>query len=93
MFQQTAVPAGRFYSRIKTPGTLLVSWSCCGGHEETAGVKDLGLGGVFIVTDCRGAAIDKETHLQFLVNEGPISANAVVRHVDPVVDWAWNSRR
>ena len=83
MLHQTAAPARRFYSRMKTPGTLFVSWGCCGGHEETSVVGDLSLGGLFIVTDCQAAAIDKETHLKFLVNEGPIRAKAVVRHVNP----------
>ena len=46
-------------------------------------VGDLSLGGLFIATDCHAAAIDKETHLRFLVNEGPIRAKGVVRHVDP----------
>jgi PilZ domain len=82
MLHQTAAPARRFYSRIKTPASLLVSWGCCGGHQETSAVADLSLGGVFIVTDCQAAAINEETHLKFLVNEGPIRAKAVVRHVD-----------
>lgn len=83
MLQQTAAPARRFYARINTPGTLLVSWGCCGGHEETSAVGDLSLGGLFIVTDCQAAKPGKETHLEFLVCEGPIRAKAAVRHVDP----------
>ena len=83
MLRQTAAPARRFYSRNKTPGILFVSWSCSGGHDETSRVGDLSLGGVFIVTDCRAAAIGAEAHLKFLVREGPIGAKAVVRHVDP----------
>ena len=83
MLQQTAAPARRFYSRIETPGTLLVCWSCSGGHEETSALRDLSLGGLFIVTDCQAVATGKETHLKFLVREGPIRAKAVVRHVDP----------
>ena len=82
---QTAATARRFYIRIKTPETLLVSWGCCGGHEETSSVGNLSVGGVFIVTDCHAAEIGKEAHLKFLVNEGPIRAKGVVRHVDPAL--------
>jgi len=60
---------------------VYVFWRC-NGHDDLSRVRDLGLGGLFLQTPSAralGAPID----LHFLVSEGQIRAEAVVRHVQP----------
>jgi len=45
-------------------------------------VKDMSVGGLFIETP-RIKRLDAATSLHFLVQEGQIRANAIVRHVKP----------
>lgn len=54
-------------------------WNC-GGREDVSHVENLNLSGLFLKTPLRkdpGAFVE----IDFLVNEGPIHARAVVRHV------------
>ena len=50
------------------------------GREETSRVRDLSLGGLFVET-AKSTAVGAWVKLHFLVQEGPIGAEAVVRHV------------
>jgi PilZ domain-containing protein len=56
-------------------------WSC-DGPGDLSRVRNLNMGGIFIETPFRkdlGASVE----LYFLVREGQIRANAVVRHAEP----------
>ena len=56
-----------------------VYW-CFKGREETSRVRDLSLGGLFVETT-KSTAVGASVKLDFLVQEGRIGAEAVVRHV------------
>ena len=81
MLKQTGPPSRRFSSRIEAPDGVWVMWSC-EGRDETSRVRNLSLGGLFIETRFP-RAIGTEAHLEFLVGEGQIRAEGVVRHVEP----------
>ena len=81
MLQQTASPSRRFNPRIETPGDVWVYWRC-NGNDETARVRDVSLGGLFLET-AKPTAVGSMAKLDFLVQEGQIRADAVVRHVEP----------
>ena len=59
-------------------------WVCwqCNGREDVSRVRDLSLGGLFLETRSP-RAIGSPTKVDFLVGEGQIRADAVVRHVAP----------
>ena len=56
-----------------------VSWRS-NGRKETSRVRDLSLGGLFIET-AKSTGVGASVKLYFLVQEGQIGAEAVVRHV------------
>jgi len=58
-----------------------VYWRC-NGREDVSRVRDLGFGGLFIDT-CTQRPVGAQATIGFLVQEGQITANAVVRHVQP----------
>ena len=74
------------YYRRTTPRTevdegVYAFWSC-NGPGDLSRVRNLNMGGIFIetgVTKDVGASVE----LHFLVSEGQIHADAVVRHVEP----------
>ena len=57
-------------------------WVRCrfNGREERSRVRDLSLGGLFVET-AKPTAVGASVKLYFLVQEGQIGAEAVVRHV------------
>jgi hypothetical protein len=59
-------------------------WICwqCNGRDDVSRVRDLSLGGLFLETSS-SRAIGTPTKVDFLVGEGQIRADAVVRHVVP----------
>ena len=59
-------------------------WVCwqCNGRDDVSRVCDLSLGGLFLET-ASPRAIGSPTKVDFLVGEGQIRAEAVVRHVVP----------
>src|SRR5271165_1853598 len=68
----------RHSSRVKAPEGVWVYWGC-GGRDETSRVWNLSPGGLFIET--RGSErLGAKVKLDFLVQEGQIRAEAVVRH-------------
>jgi hypothetical protein len=69
----------RFYSRVETRVDVWVYWSFK-GREETSRVRDLSLGGLFVET-AKPTAEGASVKLDFLVQEGRIGAEAIVRHV------------
>jgi PilZ domain len=50
------------------------------GREETSRVRDLSLGGLFVET-AKSTHVGESVKLDFLVQEGRIGTEAVVRHV------------
>jgi len=81
MLQRPVFPLRRFNSRVETPDGVWVFWSC-DGRDEISQVRDLSLGGLFVETP-RPRAVGATTTLDFLVHEGQIRADAVVRHISP----------
>ena len=78
---QQASPSRRFNPRIETPGGVWVFWRC-NERDETAQVRDVSLGGLFVET-AKPRAVGSRVKVDFLVQEGQIRADAVVRHVKP----------
>jgi len=68
-------------SRVETPDGLWVCWRC-NGMDDVSRVRDLSAGGLFIAT--RGSRpVGMKAKLDFLVQEGQIRAEAIVRHIEP----------
>jgi len=65
-------------SRVATPGDVWVYWRCH-GREDVSRVRDMSMGGLFIETP-ESRDEDVRVRLHFLVQEGQIRADAVVRH-------------
>jgi len=64
--------------RVDAPIPVWVCW-CCEGRENVSRVRNLSLGGLFLETSVTQPVGIKAT-LDFLVQEGQIRADAVVRH-------------
>jgi hypothetical protein len=79
--QQQTSHSKRFSSRVETPGDVYVYWSSV-GYDDTSRVRDLSSGGLFVQTR-KSKSVGEKTNLHFLVEEGQIRAEAVVRHVTP----------
>jgi hypothetical protein len=80
MLEQTVSRTRRFNSRIETSDGVWVYWYCS-GRAETSRVENVGLGGVFVTT-ATARPVGASAEMHFLVREGPIRTQAVVRHVD-----------
>ncbi len=76
-------PSRRLTSRVKAAGDVWVYWRCQ-GREDVSPVRNVSMGGLFLETPQRKTA-GVQTRLHFLVQEGQIRADAVVRHVRPGV--------
>ena len=74
----------RHCPRVETPHEVWVYWNCK-GREDTSRVRDLSTGGLFVETEeARDVdTVDTKVRLDFLVQEGQIRAEAVVRYVKP----------
>jgi len=75
------LPSRRLTSRIHAPGDVWVYWNCH-GREDVSLVRNLSMGGLFIETPSVKAE-GARARLHFLVQEGQIRADAVVRHARP----------
>lgn len=71
----------RFSSRVEPKNDVWVYWEGS-GDRDLSRVMDLSIGGLFIQT-VRPKRIGSTTNLHFLVQEGQIRADAIVRHVKP----------
>lgn len=78
MQQKPSYPR-RFFSRVATRESVWV-YLCFKDREETSLVRNLSLGGLFVET-AKSATPSASLKLYFLVQEGHIEAQAVVRHV------------
>jgi hypothetical protein len=81
MMQQSIFPGRRFSTRVESPEDVWVYWRC-GGRDDTSRVRNLSLGGLFIETQTP-KVVGAKTQVEFLVQEGQIRTDAVVRHVNP----------
>lgn len=79
MSKQVTSPLRRSNSRIDTPDGVWVIWRCS-GREMTSTVWNLGPGGLFVETSTP-RLVGSKADVIFLVPEGEINAEAVVRHV------------
>lgn len=80
MTQQTSC-SRRSISRVGTPGDVYVCWGSV-GYDDTSQVRDLSPHGLFVLTR-KAKTIGAKTSLYFLVEEGQIRIDALVRHVKP----------
>jgi hypothetical protein len=71
----------RMSSRIETMADVWVYWSCQ-GKEDVSRVSDLSLGGLCLSTPVP-APVGSKARVDFLVQEGQIRTEAVVRHFVP----------
>ena len=81
MLQQSAFHSRRFTSRVETHERVWVDWRC-DGREDISRVRNMSLGGLFVETrTSRG--LGSTIKLEFLVQEGQIRADAIVRRAEP----------
>jgi c-di-GMP-binding flagellar brake protein YcgR len=81
MLQKASAPSRRFNVRITMPDQVWVCWHS-NGRDAISRVRDISLGGLFVQTSTL-RKIGTPAKLDFLVPEGQIRADAVVRHVSP----------
>jgi hypothetical protein len=81
MYSVASSPSRRFNSRLMPERAVWVCWQC-NGREDISRVRDLSLGGLFLETKAH-RAVGVSTKIDFLVDEGQIRAEAVVRHIRP----------
>lgn len=74
-------PSRRFTTRVQTPGDVWVCWKCQ-GSDDVSPVRNMSMGGLFIETSLPRPS-GTVTRLDFLVAEGQIRADAIVRHAEP----------
>jgi hypothetical protein len=71
----------RFSTRIEPSDRVCVYWTCA-DEDDVSLIRNLSIGGLFIATlkpHCLGAT----TKVDFLVSDGQIRAEAVIRHAIP----------
>jgi PilZ domain-containing protein len=73
-----SAPSRRFTSRVQAPGDVWVYWKCQ-GRDDVSPVRNMSMGGLFIETP-QPRPSGTVTRLDFLVAEGQIRVDAVVRH-------------
>jgi hypothetical protein len=71
-------PSRRLTSRVAAPGDVWVYWQCH-GREDVSSVRDMSMGGLFLESP-QPKAEGVLVRLHFLVQEGQIRADAIVRH-------------
>jgi hypothetical protein len=78
MLQTTTTPSRRVNSRLVVNGDVWVCWNS-NGRDDVSRVRDMSLGGLFLQTPAQ-RPVGAPTKLDFLVTEGQIRADAVIRH-------------
>jgi hypothetical protein len=81
MSQQSGVHSRRFTSRVETPEGVWVDWRCA-GREDFSRIRNVSLGGLFVETP-ESRDVSSTVKLEFLVQEGQIRADAIVKRVEP----------
>jgi hypothetical protein len=80
---QSSSPSRRLSTRVAAPEDVWVYWQC-NGREDVSHVRDMSLGGLFLETE-KPKAPGITAKLHFLVKEGQIRADTVVRYAVPGV--------
>ena len=70
----------RSLSRLPAPEDIWVCWQC-NGLDDFSRVRDISPHGLFIESTHPRVAVGMPTELDFLVAEGRIRANAIIRHI------------
>lgn len=78
--QQTPAYSRRSLSRIPTPQDVWVCWQC-NGYDDFSRVVDISPRGLFLETGQKKVTVGMSARVDFLVEEGRISADAVIRHI------------
>ncbi len=78
---QTPSYSRRRTSRVQAPDDVWVCWRC-NGMDDVSRVRDLSAGGLFIAAP-GPRPVGMKAKLDFLVQEGQIRAEAIVRHIEP----------
>src|SRR3981081_1767927 len=71
----------RLSSRVDTAGEVWAYWRC-DGIEDVSRISDLSVGGLFLSTSIP-RPVGVQAEIDFLVQEGQIRTEAVVRHLVP----------
>src|ERR1700719_2884931 len=79
MLQTATNPSRRVNSRLVVNDDVWVCWHS-NGRDDVSRVRDVSLGGLFLQTPAQ-RPIGAASKLDFLVTEGQIRADAVIRHV------------
>src|SRR5580765_2159431 len=80
-----SLPSRRMHSRISMLENVWICWNCM-GRDDSSRVRDLSLGGLFFVTR-KARPIGTTVKVDFLVQEGQIRADAIVKHRMPDDGW------
>ena len=76
-------PSRRFTTRVAEPPDLWVFWNCR-KNDGLSRVLDLSLAGLRLSIDkSERMAVGEKVHLNFLIPEGQIRTDAIVRHIRP----------
>lgn len=81
MPQKASTPSRRLATRVEVSGEIWVYWRC-DGRDDISRISDIGLGGLFLETPTP-KAVGSPASLHFLVSEGQIRADVIIRHVTP----------
>jgi hypothetical protein len=73
----------RFSTRIELRVAVCVYWSCF-GKDELSLIRNLSIGGFFITTP-KPRSLGATAKVDFLVPDGQIRGEAVIRHVIPSI--------
>lgn len=74
---QASAPSRRLTSRVEASGEVWVYWQC-NGRDDVSRVRDMSWGGLFLETE-KPRSPGVQAKLHFLVADGPIRADGVVR--------------
>jgi hypothetical protein len=75
------LPARRHTPRVETREGVWAYWRCS-GRDDVSQIHDLSLGGAFLRTPA-SKPVGTTVNLHFLVEEGQVRADAIVRHMKP----------
>jgi PilZ domain-containing protein len=71
----------RHTGRVEASDDVWVCWRC-NGRDDVSHVRDVSAAGLFIATPVP-RPVGMKAQLDFLVQEGQIRADAIVRHIEP----------
>jgi hypothetical protein len=78
---QATIPSRRLASRVEALEDVWVCWQC-EGREDVSRIKDLSVGGLFLETALLRVALGSMAKIEFLVQEGQIRAECVLRRLE-----------